>query len=240
MKFLFIILFYFVLISNVDAWNSKGHQTVAEYAYYNSGFELQNKLNLTLMKQGSTAPDLVFHDVVKHHYPPSYYLAERWLQAAKDNYSLKDYNKASYAFGIASHYISDSFVAPHYISKEPSSLHSEFERIKNYSFNLECYKANFNLNQSLEQASKNKEDWTKWTLTKDEEIPRRAYKGALNLTSLVFLDIFNSTCNNFKTEIIKQRFRLNNNIIIFFLLIAICYFSFVLNKKYGFTKRIRF
>lgn len=227
-------------MSNVEAWNSKGHQTVVEIIYYKSDFGTQSKLNLTLLKEGAVAPDLVFHDVVKHHYPPSYDLAQKWLKGAENNYTFGNYNKASYSFGVAAHYISDSFVAPHYISKEPSSLHSEFERLSNYSFKIDCYKNDVNLNSSLFQASKNKEDWLNWTLTKNSGIPKRAYKDAVNLTSLVFLDTFNASCNNFETEIVKQNFRLNNKIIIFFSLITISYFSFILNKKYKINKRIKF
>ncbi|MEK6862960.1 MAG: zinc dependent phospholipase C family protein [Nanoarchaeota archaeon] len=240
MKYIFIILFYLLLLGNVDAWNFKGHNTVVEVVYYNADFSLQQKLNLTLLKEGSTAPDLDFHDTRLHHYPPSYYLAEKWLQAAKNNYSFKEYNKASYAFGVASHYISDSFVAPHYIIKEPGSLHSEFERIKNYNVNVKCYKFDINLNSSLEQASKNKDDWTSWVLNKNEDIPKREFEHAVNLTFPVFLSAFNSICNNFTTEIIKQNFIINNNVIIFLSLILIFYLTFILNKKYKLIKRIGF
>ncbi|MEK6907564.1 MAG: zinc dependent phospholipase C family protein [Nanoarchaeota archaeon] len=227
-------------MANVEAWNSKGHNAVVEYVYYKSDFRLQEKLNLTLLKEGSVAPDRVFHDVRLHHYPPSYDLAERWLKGAENNYTLGDYNKASYAFGVASHYISDSFVAPHYISKEPGSLHSKFERLNNYNFDVKCYIQDINLNESLVQASKNKEDWLNWTLTFNSDIPRRELQQAINLTMPVFLNTFNSGCNNFSIEIIKQGFYINNNTIIFLSLILVSYLVFVLNKRYKISKRIRF
>ena len=240
MKVIFIILFYLILIGNVEAWNSNGHRTVVEIAYYSADISLQQKLNLTLLKEGATAPDLVFHDVVKHHYPPSYNLAEKWLKEARYYYYLNDYNQASYSFGVASHYISDSFVAPHYISKEPGSLHSKFERIQDYNINVKCYKQEINLNSSLNEASGNKKDWLNWTLTYNPEIPRKEFAQAVNLTIPIFLNTFDSDCNNLKTEVINKGFRLNNNTIIFLSLILISYLTFFVNKKYKLTKKIKF
>lgn len=227
-------------LGEVDAWNFNGHQAIVETAYYHAGFSLQQRLNLTLLKEGSIAPDKNFHDVRLHHYPPSYYLAERWLKSAKNNYSLGDYNKASYAFGVASHYISDSFVAPHYTSREPGSLHAEFERLKNFRVNIKCYKSNIDLNESLYQASRNREDWTSWVLSKNESIPRKEFEQAINLTIPVFITTFNSTCNLFQTEIIKRNFIINQNMIIFLSLISMLYLTTILNKKFKIIRRIRF
>jgi hypothetical protein len=162
------------------------------------------------------------------------------LKASKNNYSLKDYNKASHAFGVASHYIADSFISPHYISKEPGSLHTEFEKIKDYKIRINCYNSLINLNESLKEASRNKEDWTNWTLTKNPEIPKREFEQAANLSMLIFLKIFNSSCNNLETEIIKKDFRINKDIIIFLFLILISYLTFIFNKKYKLIKRIKF
>jgi hypothetical protein len=241
MKYSFIILFL-LLISSVDAWNFKGHQSIVEIVYYASDFKLQEKLNLTLLKEGAIVPDHVFHDVRLHHYPPSYNLAEKWLNSAKEEYDNKNYNNASYSFGVASHYISDSFIAPHYISREPGSLHSEFETqaIKNFNEKIKCYKTKINLNETLFNGTKNKDDWILWTLSKNETIPKREYLHALNATFPIFLEIFNSTCNNFHTEIIKQKFHLNFKVIIFIILILIYYLFYILNKKYKLIKRIRF
>jgi len=237
MKYSFIILFL-LLISSVDAWNFKGHQGIVEIVYYKSDFGLQERLNLTLLKEGAIAPDRVFHDVRLHHYPPSYYLAEKWLDDAKEQYELKDYNKASYSFGVASHYISDSFVAPHYVSKEPGYLHSEFEAqaIKNLDLNIKCYNANINLNETLSKGVENKNDWTLWVLTKNETIPKKEYGQALNAAFPIFLEVFNSTCNNFHTEITRQKFNFNKSFV-FIVLILIIY---ILKNKFKLIKRIRF
>jgi hypothetical protein len=239
MKYIFIILFY-LLLTNVNAWNSKSHNIIVETVYYKSDFDLQQNLNLSLLKEGSSAPDLDFHDTASHSYPRDYPRIERWLKAASENYSTKNYNDASYAFGVASHYIADSFVAPHYIIKEPGSLHSKFEKLKDYNINIKCYNQVTDLNKSLEFASKNKEDWTNWTLNKDPETPKREFEQAVHLMFPVFLTTFNSSCNNFTTEVVKQKFRINNNVITFLGLTLIFYLSFILNKKYKWIKRIKF
>ncbi len=119
-------------------------------------------------------------------------------------------------------------------------MHTEFEKIKDYNIKINCYNSLINLNESLKEASKNKEDWTNWTLTKNPEIPKKEFEQAVNLTFPIFLNTFNSSCNNFETEIIKGKFRINNNIIIFLSLILIIYLTFILNKKYKLSKRIRF
>jgi len=211
MKIYSFLILFILLIPSTVAWNSYYHKSLAEKAYYNLDFEIQGKLNLSLIQYGATTPDLVFHDVVKHHYPPSYYLAERWLESAKSNYSIKNYNDASYSFGVASHYITDSFVSPHYITKEPGSLHSQFENIdKKYKFKTRCYGNYSDLNQTLLQGSLNKEDWTSWLLSKDPEIPKKELEQALSALYPVALETFNSSCNNFETEIVKRKFNFLN------------------------------
>ena len=226
---------FILLISNVAAWNSYNHRALVDKAYYSLDFETQEKLNLTLMQYGATAPDLVFHDVVKHHYPPSYGLAVRWLDAAKSNYSNKNYNEASYSFGVASHYISDSFVAPHYISKEPGRLHSEFENVKNYRFKTKCYYKIIDLNQTLYSGSLNKEDWTLWLLNKDPKIPQEEIEEALTALYPPALETFNSKCNNFETEISKKSF-INTKNIFYLILIVVIYPSYILIRKLKFFK----
>jgi len=205
--YLFLILF--ILLSfNVDAWNSHYHRSLAETVYYHLDVNVQRELNLTLIKEGATAPDLVFHDVVLHHYPPSYTKASQWLEKARLSYKDKDYNDASYSFGVASHYITDSFVAPHYTSKEPGSLHSEFENLKPYRFKSKCADAKINLNQSVFTGSLNKEDWGLWLLSKDKEIPQKEVEQALSTLYPVALETFNTKCNDFNTEIVKGKFNL--------------------------------
>lgn len=196
-------------MNNADAWNSYYHKALVEKAYYSLDFETKEKLNLSLIKEGAVAPDLIFHDVVLHHYPPSYDKAVKWLSDAKRDYSNKEYNEASYAFGVAAHYITDSFVAPHYIRREPGSLHSEFENINRiYKFKTKCHNNSLNLNYTMYLGSLNKNDWGLWLLTKDSEIPKKEAEQALYSLYPVILETFNASCNNFETEIIKRKFNL--------------------------------
>ena len=211
MKIYSFLILFILLASSADAWNSYYHRSLAEKAYYSLDFSTQEKLNLTLIKEGATTPDLVFHDVVKHHYPPSYNLAVKWLNDANVNYEKGNYNDASYSFGVASHYITDSFVAPHYTSKEPGNLHSEFENIdRKYKFKTKCYYKEYDLNQTLYSGSLNKEDWALWLLSKDDDIPKKELEQALSALYPVALDTFSSSCNNFETEIVKRKFSLLN------------------------------
>ena len=211
MKIYTFLILFILLIGNAEAWNSYYHRSLAERTYYSLDFKTQENLNLTLILKGSTDPDLVFHDVVKHHYPPSYELAVKWLEKAKISYQNKDYNNASYSFGVASHYIGDSFVSPHYISKEPGSLHSEFENIdKKYKFKSKCHSSTYDLNQTLYQGSLNRQEWTLWLLSRDKEIPKKELEQALIALYPIAQETFNSSCNNFETEIVKRKFNLLN------------------------------
>ena len=77
-KFVFIILLFF-FIPSVISWNWNTHQNIAEKIYYSLPFEEQNNLNLSLIKEGSIAPDKDFKDNVLHHYPPSLNKSLYWL-----------------------------------------------------------------------------------------------------------------------------------------------------------------
>lgn len=214
-----IFIFLILLSQNILAWNSYNHHLIVETIYYNLDFNTQQELNITAMKIGSVAPDRVFHDNRLHHYPPSYNLAVNWLKAAEENYSLGNYDEASYSFGVASHYISDSFVAPHYIAKEPSSLHSKFENIR-YKPKTKCFSSNYNLNQSLYLASKNEADWGEWLISKNSSIPEKELEQSLTLLFPIALEVFNTSCNDLETEIIKKKFNpLNRNVIIYIILL---------------------
>ncbi|MEK6835905.1 MAG: zinc dependent phospholipase C family protein [Nanoarchaeota archaeon] len=241
MRILLFLIIFFILVVQVNAWNSINHRALVDKVYYSLDFNTQSKLNLSYIEKGSTDPDLVFHDTRLHHYPPSYNKTLGWLEKAKTSYINQDYNDASYSFGVASHYISDSFVAPHYISKEPSTLHSEFENVKNYKFKTKCHNNKLELNHSLYLGSLNKDDWMLWVLNKNQSIPEKELEQVLYLLYPTALEIFNSSCNNFETEIVKNKFNfINKNLIIFLGILIIIYLIYYLNKKYKFIKRIRF
>src|SRR3989344_1639489 len=143
LKKIFLILSILLLIPNVFAWNWFTHQEIGENVYNALPEDLQNKLNLEKIKEGTIAPDKDFKDNVRHHYPQSYNLTLHWLDVAKNSLETQDYDNASYAFGVATHYVSDSFSAPHYVKNEQNKLSSNNPRNNsNHCINNYLYLSN--------------------------------------------------------------------------------------------------
>lgn len=113
-------------ISPAAAWGVITHYEIAEQTYYSFSIPVQQKLNLGEMEDGAVAPDLEFRDYRYHHYPSSLSKANYWLNKGKYYYSKTDYKDASYCFGVASHYISDSVCAPH-CTKSSLYYHNYYE-----------------------------------------------------------------------------------------------------------------
>ena len=194
-KIALIILCFLLILPVTYAWNWKGHQHLAERDYYSFPIELQEKLNISLIREGSIAPDKDFHDTRLHHYPPSYSLALKWFNRSRESFYNKNYDDASYSFGVMTHYISDSFVAPHYIKKEDYKLHSKFEdQASSFIPDVECHRNNYDLNKSLFKGSSNIDDWGQWLVSKDIQIPQKEFREAQDLLYDVSLDLFNTTC----------------------------------------------
>ncbi len=187
-------------------WKWQTHSNLAEASYRHLPEEVQEKLNLTLVKEGSIAPDKVFKDNRNHHYPPSLKRADEWLQRAKNAYFDQDYNEASYAFGVASHYISDSFVAVHNIRKESSGMHSLFEsQAGKYLPRALCNVSDINLNEELWQAAKQgHSDWFIWQVTHNPRIPKQEMEKAQALLYKVIMQTFNASCRK-EPVIIAQK-----------------------------------
>ncbi len=189
-KCLLLIFVLLITANNSFAWNSIGHKKLVENVYYSMPRELQEKLNLTLMKEGAVAPDLVFHDVVKHHYPYSKDLAYKWLS------NISNISEFAFNFGVASHYISDSFVAPHYISHEDPKLHSEFEsQVNYYSVKTKCSDYNYTLDD-LAIGAENKKDWEPWLKTKDKSIPQKEFEEAQKFVYTFAIKKLNYSCTD--------------------------------------------
>lgn len=110
-------------------WERPGHATVIEVVYGALPDDVKKNLELEQMKIGIRDPDNKFHDTISHHYPPTYKKATKWLDEGKNSYDKKDYEHASYCFGVAAHYISDTFVAPHCVDHEKGTDHHKFEKI---------------------------------------------------------------------------------------------------------------
>ncbi|HEX7468842.1 MAG TPA: zinc dependent phospholipase C family protein [Methanobacterium sp.] len=117
MKKTLILLLLFAVsliqIAPAAAWSTTTHHEIADETYYALPVNVQEKLSLEAMQDGSDDPDIKFFDFKNHHYPESYDKATYWLDKGKESYNAGNYSYASYCFGVASHYISDSFSAPH-------------------------------------------------------------------------------------------------------------------------------
>lgn len=129
-KSLIILLVVSLVFSpSASAWHVVTHKTIAEKIYYAMPLNVQYNLNLSEMERGAVAPDRIFKDSKygNHRYPKSYKLAESWLKNGKTAYHEGNYNYASYCFGVASHYISDSYVVTHCANISKSD-HRDYEK----------------------------------------------------------------------------------------------------------------
>ncbi len=173
------------------SWQWDTHQNIIEYVYLSLPVETQLQLNLTKLKEGAIIPDKDFKDHRRHHYPESLEEARKWLNNDSD---------LSLNLGIASHYITDSFAAPHNIFGENYDDHADFEKqVGRYYPSVDCQDYNFTLN-NLNIATKNSQDWKVWLKTKNKEIPEREVDESAKFLFSIVLDKLNATCG-IKTEI---------------------------------------
>lgn len=171
-----------LLVPSVYAWDYEGHKAIVEYVYYST--DMQFKFNLSRLQEGAIAPDKIFRDQRRHHYPDTLALANKWLNNNSD---------ISYNFGVASHYISDSFVSPHYVKNEKYKDHMAFEK-QAVSINMECKYYNFNFDKELARGALNVKDWKYWLRSRDKKIPQREMDQAVKLVLSVAIKKFNLTC----------------------------------------------
>lgn len=167
-----------LLISPAAAWNLQTHETLASKVYYSLPTSVQHNLNLAKMKEGSIAPDVVFKDNAKHQYPATITQAQNWLNKGKAAYKSKNYSYASYCFGVASHYITDSFSAPHCVTGEPLSIHYAYEA-QAAKMTPSIRYVGGNLNSVLYSGYlQNQIDWNLWLKTKNPSITQRDLNNA--------------------------------------------------------------
>jgi hypothetical protein len=170
-----------VLVPCDFAWKWSTHSAILEKTYDTLPSYIKKNLNLNAMKDGSNDPDEKFQDFINHSFPNSYSKAKKWLNKGKLAYNHKNYYYASYCFGIASHYISDSFSAPH-SANEISYLHSKYEsqaRSLNPTMNI----TNKDLYTSLKQGDlQGEKDWNSWKKTKKTSIIQKDLNAATSAT----------------------------------------------------------
>ena len=124
---LFIITISLIQAPASFAWNVNTHYEIAENNYNAMPDDVRQKLSLEDMLDGADDPDVKFFDFSNHSYPNSLKRADYWLNEGKKHYGMGDYKYASYCFGVASHYVSDTFSAPHCIKNGKGLNHVIYE-----------------------------------------------------------------------------------------------------------------
>lgn len=108
-------MFLFLMISPVYSWEWTAHKKIVDEVYNNLPSDVQKNLrpHISTMKKGSTYPDTIPGDKINHGYPGSYPKTNNWLNKGNVAYDKGDYKEAAWCFGVASHYITDTYSAPH-------------------------------------------------------------------------------------------------------------------------------
>lgn len=125
--FLLFFMFIFLLMPQAEAWSITTHYAMVDEIYYSLSPELQSKLSLEDMRDGADDPDVNFLDFSYHSYPANQVKVDYWLAKGKEAYQNGDYKYASYCMGVASHYITDGFCAPHCQADCDSVSHTIYE-----------------------------------------------------------------------------------------------------------------
>lgn len=185
-----------VILPTSDAWSWKTHSDIVDVVYYGLPVDIQQKLDLNAMRDGSNDPDEKFHDFTYHSYPKSYEKANMWLDQGKAAYDKGDFINASYDYGVASHYISDTFSAPHAVSGENYADHSKYE---NHAKKLTpiVTSVNGDLN-SLMQDGKNQGavSWNSWLQSHDDSIIQNDLNKGASVALFAIEDSLNNTSSS--------------------------------------------
>ena len=164
---LFLIGALFIQIPAASAWNWNTHQEIVESNYNSLPSDIQQNLNLNKMEEGSRDPDFKFFDFKYHSYPNSYGKAEEWLNKGQYYYKIGNYNYSSYCYGVASHYISDSFSAPHCAGASGPN-HLLYETQASF-LTPEVIQSTEDLNSEMNGGrTSGKSDWSDWLKTKSD------------------------------------------------------------------------
>jgi hypothetical protein len=202
MKWIFILVLLLV-----SGWNWETHTAFVDSVYYSLDEGRREQLSLELLEEGSIAPDKEFRDFVRHSYPHAIGQAELWLVEARDAVVRGDYDTASYAFGVVSHYVSDSFSSPHGVSGEEYFLHKAFEDQASVVYDVvACEEFNVNVDKSILRGSYEGNYWDEWVTTRDERLVRNGVVGASKVVTALGMDVFGSTCSSFSTFVVVQLF----------------------------------
>jgi hypothetical protein len=166
-----VLIFVFAFLSQVQpasAWAAPNHYAIVEEVYNSLPAEKQEKLSLSEMKSGADDPDFKFFDFSYHHYPASQGKANYWLEKGGNYYQNGDYDQASYCFGVASHYLSDSVCPPH-CGDDSGYKHTQYE-IEAVLYQPHITLKNGDVNSALiDDSQMGKKAWDQWVKTGDDK-----------------------------------------------------------------------
>jgi len=174
---------FLALVQPVSAWAAPNHYAITEEVYYSLPADAQDKLDLSKMLDGADDPDYKFFDFQYHHYPASEEKANYWLLKGREYYQNEDYKQASYCFGVATHYLSDSVCPPH------SGGNSGYEhtRCELQAILLEPHITDTtgNMNSTLSVCNKmSKTAWEQWIQTGDDKYIQQCLNKAADVSYL--------------------------------------------------------
>ena len=157
------------IIQPASAWAAPNHYAIVEEVYYSLPNDAQGKLNLSKMLDGADDPDYKFFDFQYHHYPDGQEKANQWLESGHNYYINGDYKQASYCFGVATHYLSDSVCPPHSGGGHPGFEHTNCE-VQNMFLKPHITANNLGGNVSLAECNQISESaWENWIKTGDNK-----------------------------------------------------------------------
>jgi len=210
---LLLFLSLLIVMPASDAWSWKTHSQIVDVVYYGLPSDVQKNLNLGIMENASNDPDEIFHDFTYHSYPNSYNKSIYWLNLGKNAYDNGNYENASYDYGVACHYISDTFSAPHGVSGESSSLHSKYEDHAK-KFTPVASPVNGDLNSLMENGKiQGSASWNNWIQTNDDSIIE---KNLDNGTSVCLFAVKSSITGNGSMDTNKNSENIVDIILSFF------------------------
>lgn len=189
------LLSIIVVIPSASAWNYTTHQNIATQIYNSLPRDIQQNLVRNQMIIGANVPDVVFNDTNNHMYPASVPCAETWLNNGEQAYLAGNYSYASYCFGIASHYISDTFSAPHCFVTKSFKLHSTYEnQVTNYT--PEIHYMNGTLESIMQTGYTNgRTDYQTWSKTQDPTITPKDLNNGASASYTAIINAINQTPN---------------------------------------------
>ena len=144
---IFLLLVLIMAMDSSSAWNAgqgKTHELIVSQLYQDMPTSISQNLNLAEMKKGANYPDVLdSQSKWKHAYSASTDYAYKYMNMAMKDYQnamktsnptlkAKYFNDESFHLGMASHYISDTFAAPHTTGKMKNyqSFYTYAEQIK--------------------------------------------------------------------------------------------------------------